>query len=85
MSTKNEVTALGLRRMWSNPTGEEYSSAGETKAVRYDRFQHTSVLGRIKVWTYSIPPISFFICTMAASSESAVTMHRCCPFLAVTM
>jgi len=42
--------------MWSNPTGEEYSSAGETKAVRYDRFQHTSVLGRIKVWTYSIPP-----------------------------
>jgi hypothetical protein len=33
----------------------------------------------------SIPSISFFIRTMAASSESAVTMDRRYPFLAVTM
>ena len=41
MSTKNEVTALGLRRMWSNPTGEQDSSAGDTKAVTYDTLQQT--------------------------------------------
>ncbi len=41
MSTKNEVTALGLRRMWSNPTGEQDSSEGDTKAVTYDTLQQT--------------------------------------------
>ncbi len=27
--------------MWSNPTGEQDSSEGETKAVTYDTLQHT--------------------------------------------
>jgi len=41
MSTENEVTALGLRRMWSNPTGEQDSSEGDTKAITCDTLQHT--------------------------------------------
>jgi hypothetical protein len=48
-------------------------------AVTYTQGQMNLEHGTNDEGAYSISLISFFICTMAASSESAVIMHCCCP------